>query len=301
MAVEPASLVQCLRQLTDRWQYSATDAKTAPQHNFTTIAFDGSTYTFPVDLANAWTDQTAKMPKADIHLLARTFQDLLTRMPHRVFSPLNDNNQIALAKWSRHLDRKHFSENQIGAILSGQTQDALLIVTHQVLSLGPHSAKFLKRKKALRDIPRVALASNAFPITQHALASEIDFILHSKEGEIGSIPLHAKQVHFMGGYYDACLSNTMNAMISQTLKSIGTPPTIYIHASVTYGKYADSLPRVFLSDRDPSVQLLDYFRLDHEWQDPPEPVIVQTPVGRALRYSIQNRDRTQTLEINIVL
>jgi hypothetical protein len=64
------------------------------------------------------------------------------------------------------------------------------------------------------------------------------------------------------------------------------PPLVYVHASATYGKYGDSLPRVFLADPW-SLSFESIFGYPEGLRATGPPKKLETPFGQGLAYSLE--------------
>lgn len=125
-----------------------------------------------------------------------------------------------------------FSREELRAAFYGEKVKGVFILTHQNELLTTATFQLLKDPQ-YENMPRLFLASNAYPIHSRELLNQATEVRYSLGGE-NELTLNTNVVHFAGGYCDLCLANT----IKHTLDRIRTDEEeieVHLHSSIIYG------------------------------------------------------------------
>ena len=128
-------------------------------------------------------------------------------------------------------------------IEKSQEVPAAFVITHQVFDFTTEATiKMLREDPRFKDVPRVVLGGDEYKVNSEALYREATVVKFSSRGEFPKgLDVNAKEYHFAGGYCEACMQASINAVIGHAQKKYRSGLKFVFHADQMFWTQTETL------------------------------------------------------------
>ncbi len=128
-------------------------------------------------------------------------------------------------------------------IENSQEVPAAFVITHQVYDFTTEATiKMLREDPRFKDVPRVVLGGDEYKVNSEALYREATVVKFSSRGEFPKgLDVNAKEYHFAGGYCEACMRASINAVIGHAQKKYRSGLKFVFHADQMFWTQTETL------------------------------------------------------------
>ena len=128
-------------------------------------------------------------------------------------------------------------------IETSQEVPAAFVITHQVYDFTTEATiKMLREDPRFKDVPRVVLGGDEYKVNSEALFREATVVKFSSRGEFPKgLDVNAKEYHFAGGYCEACMQASINAVIGHAQKKYRSGLKFVFHADQMFWTQTETL------------------------------------------------------------